>query len=218
MRWRHLTITLRRLRRDKGYTFINVVGLAVGMACCLLIGAWVRHELSYDQFHEGADQVYRVALVRHYENGRVEDYAPASPPLAPLLEAALPEVEAAVRLFSPRWTTGEALLQHEEVQFAEDCLFYADPDVFRVLGFELLQGDPATALTDPHAVVLSERAAHRFFGDAPPLGRPLVLDDSIALQVTGVMRDLPPNTHLKADVLVPFSLIGEQYGERFLNL
>ncbi|MEM6784471.1 MAG: ABC transporter permease [Bacteroidota bacterium] len=206
---------MRGLRRQPGYTALNVGGLALGIACCLLIAFYVRHEWSHDRFHEHADRLYRMT----YENRQGEDLPPAAPDefqawstaaIAPLLETEFPEVEHAVRL-SGRHTM---LFTRGEEAFQEERYFFADPEFFEVFTFPLLQGDPTTALVEPTSVVLAESAARRYFGDDAlaanqVLGQALQLgsgDDVDPLVVTGIMADVPATSHLDFDILLSMSL------------
>ena len=201
----YFKIAARNFKKQTGYTIINVAGLAVGIACCLLIGLYVRHEWRYDRFHTKADRLYRLT----YENRLGTDLPPAaayeyqawgSAAIAPLLEADFPEVEHAVRLSGRH----QILLTRGDKSFQEGRYFFADSAFFEVFGFPLLQGDPATALARPGSVVLAERAARRHFGEENPLGQTLYLRSGEVedeLIVTGVMADVPANSHLDFDIL-----------------
>ncbi|HMB92229.1 MAG TPA: ABC transporter permease, partial [Rhodothermales bacterium] len=202
----YLKIALRTLSKQVGYTLLNVTGLAVGIACCLLIGLYVRHEWSYDRFHEKADRLYRLT----YENRIGADLPPATPEeykawgsaaIAPLLAADFPEVEQAVRLSGRH----KILLSQGEHAFQEEHYFYADSTFFEVFSFPLLEGNPATALVQPNSIVLTETAAQRYFGDQEAFGQTLRLEDEIPLTVTGVMADVPANSHLEFDILLSMS-------------
>ena len=209
----YLLIPLRNLRRKKLYSTINVAGLAVAMAGFSFIMLFLRHELDYDRFHDGADRIYRVVVEMRSEtfHGRV--------PLAPVAMAAaireqVPEIEAAGRAWQPLFTgMPEPVIRvGDEVYYDED-LFYADPDLLGVLSFEFLRGDARTALADPKALVLSESAARRYFGDQDPVGQPLNGGENV---VSAVVRDFPTNSHLRFDLLAAASGTGvDQYPERY---
>ncbi len=199
----YLTVALRSLRRQKGYAALNVVGLAVGLACCGFIGLYVQDELSYDRFNERADRIVRV--VREIRSGGEEiDSAPTSAPMAPALEAEFPEVEHAVRLVMASGLL-ERVSGTERVRYQEPAVAYGDAAIFEVFSFPLVAGDPARALVEPNAVVLTESLARKYFGDTDPMGQPLRLDDQVTLTVTGVMRDVPPTSHLAFDAVVSFA-------------
>lgn len=189
----YLVVALRSLRRQKGYAALNVAGLAVGMACVVLIGLYVRDELSYDRFHAHADRIVRLS-VDFVVEGEVSENVSSQGLLAPALEADLPEVERAVRIIgdTPVFAAGGQL-------FEEAAVVYADPGLFEVFdGLRLLRGDRATVLAEPGSLVLSERLARKYFGESDPVGR-TIMDRGQALTVTGVMADVPPQSTLRLD-------------------
>ena len=200
----YLKIAYRNLARQKGYALLNVTGLVVGIACCLLIGMYVQHEWSYDAFHTDADQIYRLT----YTNRTGHNLPPpteedlrawGSAFFAPRLAADFPEIEQAVR-FSGRH---QLLFSRGEQRFQEERYLYADSAFFEVFSFPLLRGNPETALRQPGRVVLTETAARRYFGEADPMGQTLQMGSSQQeITVTGVMADLPSNTHLDFDLLL----------------
>jgi putative ABC transport system permease protein len=192
----YLTIALRNLRRQKGYAFINVFGLAVGLAACSLILLYVRDELSYEAMHTRADRIYRVHLDAALA-GQTFNSATTSAPMAAALRAEYPEVESSTRV----WDTGRVLLSHGDRQFYEERFFWADSTVFEVFSFPLVQGDARTALSRPNTVVLTASTARKYFGEADPLGQTLRFDNRLDLTVTGVTPDVPSNTHFRFDFL-----------------
>jgi putative ABC transport system permease protein len=196
---------LRNLRRHKGYAFINVVGLAIGLALCALIYLYVHNELTYDRFHERADRIFRVN-VQYLDEEAEMAWQPF--PLAAALQADLPEVEATVRFFD------QSLLVRAGEQAFEETIVFADPSVFGIFTFPLKRGNPATALSDPGSIVLSETAARKYFGDDDPMGRTVSLRMGEAYQdvvVTGVAYDVPGNASIRFDYLVPFAKLSEGY-------
>ncbi|HLA63629.1 MAG TPA: ABC transporter permease, partial [Rhodothermales bacterium] len=202
----YLKVALRNLRLYRGYAAINVAGLAVGLACCLLIGLFVRHERSYDRFHERADRIYRVVQEQRF--GTVQQVAVTSGPLAPALEADVPEVERTVRVFFAK-----DLLYRDDEATVEATVAFADPSVFDVFTFPLLRGDRARVLAEPNTVVISEQLAHEVFGDTDPVGRLVHLRNDEILRVTGVMRDVPSASHLQFDALASFASRKEEWLE-----
>lgn len=191
----YLKIAVRTLQKHKGYAFINITGLAVGLACCLLIVLYVQDELRYDQHHEHADRVYRVTALLHQSGIH---WAPIGPPVGPALLQDIPEVEQVVRIY-PHFTK---ILRYEDRVFEEQNGVYADSTLFEVLTIPLVQGNPATALTAPGTIVISEAMARKYFGDANPMGQLLEVDGQGSLQVSAVMEDLPSTTHLPFDYVV----------------
>ena len=190
----YVTIALRHMTRQKSYTAINVFGLAVGMACAMLIFLYVDFELSYDRYHEKADRVYRVA---------VNNDARTPPAMAPALQEDFPEVVRYVRLLP---TTGTWVMKHEEHIYYENRVYWADNALFDVFDFPLIRGDARSALEAPLSVVISEDTAQKYFGEADPMGRTINADSGfLLLTVTGVMENTPANTHLQADFIISMS-------------
>jgi len=201
----YLRVALRSLRREKVYGTINVAGLAVGLAFCLLIGLYVRDELTYDRGHARADRVFRVYRASFAPDGSSEGNDPWLPiPFGPALAADLPEVEAFVR-----FTSGTSFVRAgaETAEPVEQEVVYADPAIFQLFTFPLVAGDARTALAQPDGVVLTETAARRYFGDADPMGQHLAVRLTETFEefvVTGVARDVPGNSSVKFEVLLPF--------------
>lgn len=208
----YFLVALRQFRRRKAYTFINVVGLAVGMACCLLIGLYARDELSYDRFHESADEIVTVGFGSDSFGPEAANRRLLTPyPLAPTLKAELPEVESAVRTRGP-WehSVFRAAQGREGERRSERRVLYTGPAFFEVFdGFRLLRGDPATALDGPDAAVLTEETARLFFGDEDPLGQTLhfeLFGVPSTVTVRGIAEAPPPNSTIQFDLVVPMTL------------
>jgi putative ABC transport system permease protein len=200
----YLTVALRRMRRHLGYTTINVVGLAVGLAVCACIGLYVADELSYDDFHPTADRLYRV--VTDLEGAEQVRKLGVSPqPVGPILERTRSEVERAARLHNhqPQRPTVKVGTQY----YRDRRYVFAEPGIFDVFGFRLRRGD-ATALAAPHSVVLTESTAEMYFGDQDPMGQTVVVDDT-EYTVTGIAADPPSNTHLQFDGLFSYTSMSE---------
>ncbi|MDE2728678.1 MAG: ABC transporter permease, partial [Gemmatimonadota bacterium] len=197
----YLTTALRNLLRHKGYSAINVLGLAIGIACCVLILLYVQDELSYDQYHEKKDRIYRVAESATVA-GRSIEAAVTPPPWAPVLAKDYPVIEAYTRIKPPasRW-----LIRYKEKRFYERYFAFVDSSFFDIFTFPLVQGDAKTVLADPHTVVLSESMADKYFGDENPIGEVITGDDLYEFTVTGVMRDMPKNTHFHFDFLASYA-------------
>ncbi len=192
----YLVVAVRNLIRNRAFSAINITGLALGLATCLLIGLYVGHELSYDRFHEKANRIVRVVF-RGTMNGEQMREAVVMAPVAATLKANYPEVEAVTRIRDdgrPRVTYGGK-------QFSEEKLAYVDPNFFDVFTLPMRKGDPRTALLRPNTLVLSATTARKYFGDADPLGKVLTFKGSGAVfTVTGVMDDVPGNSHFHFDL------------------
>ena len=194
----YFKVALRNLSRNKVYSIINIAGLAIGMVCCVLILLWVQDELSYDRFHQRADNLYRVTETWHYQ-GETKCEALTSSLLAPALKEECPEINLATR-FSPG---GEQLIKCDDKRFQNDVVAQGDNDFFQMFSFPLVKGNQKTALIDPFSVVISEKMSRKYFGNENPLGRLLNIDRR-DFTVTGVMENIPDDSHLQFDCLVPF--------------
>jgi ABC-type lipoprotein release transport system permease subunit len=201
----YLKIALRHVRKHKAYSFINITGLAVGMGCALFIMLWVQDELSYDRFHAGAANIYRVEQDFSSPRG-VFHLTVTALPLGPALKAEVPEVQDAVRTASP----GTLLIRYGEKAFFESGVMAADPSFLTMFTFPLLAGEPKeTALARPHTMVMTDALAAKYFGSEDPLGRVVTVNNRYAFTVTAVMRAAPPNSSLRPDFLVPLEFLRE---------
>ncbi len=192
----YLTVAFRNLKRHKGYSFINILGLAIGLACCITIFLFVRDELRYDSFHAKADRIYRILNITS-SDGRQRQMASTPPAYGPTLNRVFPEVEQAVRIFDLR----QQLVTYGDKKFFETDFLLADSTVFDVFTLPFALGNPREALNGPNALVISESIARKYFGNQNPLNRELTLSGSIKLRITGVMKDLPAHSHLKINAL-----------------
>ena len=199
----YLKIALRTVRKQKGYSFINIAGLAMGLACCILIVMYILTELSFDGYHEHAGRIYRLGIKANFQENSITA-AVSNTPAAPALVEAFPEVVSAVR-FRP--TSPRTVVTYGDRQFYEGGIFYADGSVFEVFTFPLTKGDPATALKAPRSLVLSESVAAKYFGGDDPLGKTLRFEDQEDLTVTGVMKDVPRNSHFTFNMLISFETL-----------
>lgn len=193
----YLKIAFRNLWRHKVYSFINIMGLTVGITACFLIFLYVRFELSYDKFHTKADRIYRLVCDTKTPTETLYESI-TSAPMAINIKKDFPEVEAAVRLEITSF-----LVRRGDKKFQEERSLYADSTFFEAFDFPLIKGDPKKALTGLFSIVLSETTAKKYFGSEDPMGETLLLrGDNRAVTVTGIMKDMPENSHFKADVIV----------------
>ncbi len=193
----YLKVALRNIARHKGYSFINITGLAIGMACCILILLWVQDELSFDRFHENAGDIYRVVQDINFADHSTT-WAISQGPLGPALRDDFPEIANMVR-----FTNRGMRLTYEDKIF-DEVLGMADGSIFEVFTFPLLRGDPATALVDPFSLVITEEMARKYFGEQDPMGKVLNADGRFDFKVTGILKEVPRNSHIRFDFLVPF--------------
>jgi len=195
----HVKIVLRTLYREKLYVLINVSGLSLGIACCLILGLFLHSELTYDRHHVNHKRIYRI-VNEATTGGKVDALALTSAALAPLLSKDYPEIESYVRF---RFNT-RTLLRHGDDAFYWENVWFADENVFDVFTHEYIYGDPSGALTDPSAIAVSESFARKYFGDVNPIGE-TIRSDLSQYKITLVYADLPENTHLKCDALISYN-------------
>ena len=204
----YFIIAWRNLFRQRVYSLINIVGLAVGMACSLLIALYIQDELGYDSFHEKADRIYRVIREDRDVSGS-QFGTPASGPLAEALRNNYPQVEKVVRLtgaddfpefWSDYWPTW--LRRGENVLPVRLCM--ADPAILKVFTLPLLRGDPAMALHEPRSALITRQMAQKLFGNTDPLDEVITIERDGEYRITGVLADIPDNSRLQFDLLTPF--------------
>ena len=208
----YFKISFRNLTRHKIYTLINISGLSIGMACALLLYLYIQDELSFDRYHKNAKQIYRVSTVFELADKKPQYFASSSVHLAPTLSKDFSEVVQATRLY--RGTEKKPLTYKNKKLYAND-IHYADSNYFQVFSHRLLKGDPKTALLKPNSIVLTRSLAKRLFGRVGnAMGKVIKLFDYQDNTVTGVMEDVPTNSHLKFPALVSFSTIKKNYENR----
>ena len=197
----YLTVAIRNLLRQPVYSLINIAGLAIGMAACMLIVLYIQDELSYDRYHPNADRIYRI--VDDIESGGQTILTAGSPlSWAPALKHDYPEIEQFVRM---RGTGSTWLFHREATLFYEKKVIWAEDGLFDLFDIPLVVGDPKTALVEPFTIVISETMAVKYFGREEALGQVLGVDNTYEFRVTGIMRDMPANTHMRADMLTSYS-------------
>ncbi len=222
----YLKIAWRNLRKHTTYTAINIIGLTFGLGCCLMIALYVKDEWSYDRYHENGDRIYRVVHgfaedgKKGGKNKKHTDYhyqVWGNAPVGAALKSDFPEVKEVVQ-FSGRATV---LLKNGEKAFQEENVFFADSNVFKVFSWPLIAGDPKTALKNPYSAVLTETAAKKYFGDENPIGKSLEGGSTGGranpglYTVTGIMKDIPSNSHFTFDALMSMSSFKQSWAEVF---
>jgi putative ABC transport system permease protein len=199
----YFRMAFRNLNKHRGYTSINIFGLALGLSAVILILLYLQFEFTFDRFHAHADHIYRVGI-RHLQEGNIEgDSHVFTPPIGPDLRNEMPEVEDFVRMSTLR----PAYLEVDGKAYKENRLCYASPGLFRVFSFPLKSGDSRRALEDPYSLVLSERAAGRIFGTRDPLGESVQIGPEGLYRITGVVENPPANSTIQFDVLVSFATL-----------
>ena len=201
----YVKIALRAMQKQRMYSAINITGLAVGLACCLFILIYIQRELSYDRHYADADRLYRV-VIEFTEEGKTRKNAVTSTPLAETLVRDYAEVELAGRIAPQMFEAGSNLVRTEsETQNRfEEGFVYADASFMELFQFPMIEGDLNTALSTPFSMVITERKARHLFGAVSPIGQPVILNNNTEqpFTVTGVMEDLPSNTHLEFNYLL----------------
>jgi putative ABC transport system permease protein len=193
-----LKISFRTILKDKTYSLINITGLTIGITCSLFLLMYILHEVSYDRYHENARNIYRV-VSNIKETDNAFTWAVAQIPLAEELRDNYPEVKDAVRFFA----TGRTLYKNGESQFYEEGFYLADSTVFEVFTYPFLYGDPETALDNPFSIVLTEKTAKRYFSDpSEAVGQSIQNQQKEEFKITGVMKDIPLNSHFIFDGLI----------------
>jgi len=207
--WNYVKTALRTIRRHKGYSLINISGLAIGLTVCMLIVLWVADEWSFDRFNTNASRIYRV-----YRNESATKKNSTStltpPPMAAALKRDFPEINKATRF--GYWQ--RQLVTYKDKSFNEPGFRHADPDFFNMFSFPLVKGDPETVLSKPYSVILTEKTAAKYFNEEDPIGKTLTVNNSYDVIITGVIHNDSLNSSLEFDLLSPFEiLINESIGE-----
>ncbi|MGH7493749.1 MAG: ABC transporter permease, partial [bacterium] len=207
----YLKIASRNLLKQKGHAFINITGLAVGMACSLLILLYVQNELSYDEYHVNKARIYRLAT--RTQGASFDGIAKVNGPWGVTAQKEIPEVEEAVRFV----IVGQILVSRGEKRFYEEEGLYADSSVFRVFSFPLQQGDARTMLTAPNTMVITRNFAQKYFGEENPVGQSLVLDNQTEYAITGLLDNIPSNSHFTFDFLLSMASLTHPQRESWIQ-
>ena len=197
-----LTVAIRNFKKNTLFSFINILGLAIGLAASIIIYLWVYDELSYDKFHEKAERIYRVERNFHMEDEQM--LVPiTSPPTAPQIEADFPSVESFTRL-----AYEDVIIEDDSKNQYKERIFYADSSFYEIFTFPVIKGNPETCLVDPFSITMSESVAKKYFGPEPELGSVINIDydgDSRPFTLTAIFEDFPHNSHIQADIIASFS-------------
>ena len=191
-----MKVAIRNLKNNKGYSFINIFGLAVGIACCILILLYIQNELSYDHYNKNIDQIYRVRLSAKIGNNEL-NLATSCAPCGPTFANEIPEVINFTRIRNFEYP----LISYKDKAFSEERFYWVDSTFFNLFTIPFIEGDPQTALTQPNSVVITESTAKKYFGNEDPMGKILNADKRVDYIVTGVIKDFPQNSSFHFDFL-----------------
>lgn len=193
----YFKIAWRNLVRHKAFAGINIIGLVLGLAAFWMIALYVANELSYDRYHANTERIYRVVQYTSWENNPMQ-LALTSAPFGPALQAAFPEIKAFVRVVPE----GGGVITYGSKRLKADDVYLADKNIFRIFSYSFLYGNPATALAKPHSIVLTQSLAIKIFGRAAlALNKTIKFNDQVINVVTGVIADVPPNSHIQFSAL-----------------
>lgn len=211
----YFKIAVRNLLRNKSFSFINLFGLTIGLACCLLIGLYIWNELSFDRYHTNSDRIWRLSRKFYNKDGSEQLHlGHLAPPFGPLLKNDFPDMQEVTRLLQNSTT-----VRIEERFFSEEQVFFAEPNVFKIFDIPLQSGNPTSALNEPFSLLLNETTAQKYFGNQDPVNRVIQLNGQFDAKITGVFRDFPFNSHFHPAMLVSFSTLNDTlvYGAEALR-
>ncbi|SMD34742.1 putative ABC transport system permease protein [Reichenbachiella faecimaris] len=211
----YILSAIRNITKKKLYSSLNILGLAIGMAGTLLILQYVRFETSYNNFHEHRDNIYRISYSK--EKSGVESFNTVLTYMGvgPLMVQQFPEVVDFTRLHPANLITSKALIQKDEHLFEEEGIYFTDPSFFTIFSFELVEGDPSTALNEQFSAVISESMAKKYFGNENPIGKTIRKDRDENYIITGIIKDTPKNSHIKINLLLSHNTLSTIMGEHW---
>lgn len=204
----YLLLAIKNFRKHRVFSVVNVLGLTIGITCCLMIFLFVIHEFSYDRFHRNGDRIYRVVRVNDLaKNDEKRDIPWLSPLYArTLMNDYRDAIQKAVRV-----QPDNDLITYKNVAFNEKKIYLVDSNFFDFFSFRLVKGDPATVLNDPLSIVMTVSAAKKYFGDQDPIGKIVEMNKRVKLKVTGIAEDVPDNSHLDFDMVIPLAHWRNEY-------
>ncbi len=201
MIFNYLKTAIRNLKRTALFSSIAILGLAVGMAACLLILHYVNFEKSYDRYHKDSDRIYRLRYERTTEEGQKVQFASCCPPAVDVIRGAYPEVETIARIFRYRAVVSR---KDQNIHFTEERMYFAEPEFFQIFDIAFIKGDPLDGIRSANSAFISRSTAIKYFGDEDPMGKTFSVDGKVDYAVAGLFEDVPPNSHLKFDVLLSY--------------
>jgi putative ABC transport system permease protein len=209
----YFKIALRNLIGQKFYSIINIMGLSIGITVCILITLYIRQDFSYDKYHRNADMIYRVTYSHTRSNGETKSEAESTALLGPALKEEYPGIKQFARIYFSR----DNLVKAGNEKYFEDKVAFADSAFFDIFSYKILSGDKDNLLKKNNSMVLTESAAKKYFGKEDPLGREIELDNKYRFEITGVIEDVPVNSHFKFDFIASYSSLSRQDEAIYLN-
>lgn len=204
----YLKVAYRNILRQRGISFISILGLAIGMTACLFITYFVRYEKSFDEFHLNKDRIYRLRYERTDQEGEAVRFASCCPPAGLQIRKNYDEVEKVARIFRYR-----ATVSHFENRFIEDRMYFAEPDFFHIFKYKFIAGEPESGISEPNTAFISQTTARKYFGDLDPMGQIITIDKKVDYLVKGVFEDIPSNSHLKFDIMLSYQNLLKKFGD-----
>jgi putative ABC transport system permease protein len=210
----YLKIAIRNIKRTRLFSGINILGLSIGMAMCLLILHHVSFEESYDRFHEDNERIYRLRYERTSAEGTAVRFASCCPPAAEAIRGVFPEVETIARIFRNQTVVS---LKEQNTKFTEERMYFAEPDFFQMFHLDFLEGDPLNDIRKASMMFISRSTAQKYFGTANPIGNILTVGGNTDFTVAGIFADIPMSSHLKMDIILSFEDIRSLFGPDVLE-
>ncbi len=209
----YFKIGIRSLTKQKFYSLINITGLSVGVACCILIMMFVGHELSYDRYHDKVDRIYQLGFAGKFQGNEFAG-ATVGAPTGNIITTNYPEVETFVRFKQ----SGNIMMKKGDKSFREEKVLFADAPLFDVFSFDLIKGNPKTALAKPNTLVIDQSTARKYFGEEDPIGQSIIIDNEADYIVTGVMKDIPSRSHFRCNVFLAMVSRNEGNSNEWLKI
>ena len=210
----YLKIAIRNIKRTKLFSGINILGLSIGMAMCLLILHYVSFEKSYDRFHDDSERIYRLRYERTSEEGTAVRFASCCPPAADAIRDVFPEVDIIARIFRNQTVVS---LKDEDKRYTENRMYFAEPGFFEIFHLDFLEGDPISDIRKASMAFISRSTAGKYFGSKNPIGKTLTVGGNTDFTVAGIFEDIPMNSHLKMDIILSYEDIRSLFGPDVLE-
>jgi len=205
----YLKTALRNIKRNALFSFIAILGLAIGMAACLLILHYVNFEKSYDRFYRDSERIYRLRYERTSDLGQKVQFASCCPPAADVIRGSYPEVEEIARIFRYRAVVSP---KDQDIQFREERMYFAESEFFNIFDLTFIAGNPSDRLSKANNAFMSQSTAKKYFGEKDPVGQTITVDGKTDYTITGIFKDVPSNSHLKSDILLSYQNLLLIYG------